>query len=364
MFVRTGAGLAVLGLPGTAAARERAGREGSSSRRSKPIVIGHRGASTYRPEHTIASYTLAIEMGADYIEPDLVSTKDHQLVARHENDIGGTTDVATRGFDDRRTTKTIDGLVHANTWFTEDFTLAELKTLRAKERIPDIRPQNTAYDGLFEVPTFQEVLDLRKRLSKELGREIGIYPETKHPTYFRSIGLPLEEKLVQALRRAGLNRKKAPVFVQSFEVGNLQALNHVLKVPLVQLFGAKTAKPYDFVVSGDPRTYADLATPAGLEFVAGYADGAGPSKDYIVPRDADQCSLPPTTFVDDAHAAGLVVHPYTFRAENTFLPCELRSSADPAEYGDLAAEVRQFFALGVDGLFTDNPDIAVAARDS
>jgi glycerophosphoryl diester phosphodiesterase len=331
---------------------------------AEQLVIGHRGASGYRPEHTLASYELAARMGADYIEPDLVSTKDGVLVARHEPEISTTTDVADHSeFADRRTTKTIDG-APVTGWFTEDFTLAELKTLRAKERIPDIRPQNTAYDGLFEVPTFQEVLDLRKRLSKELGREIGIYPETKHPTYFRSIGLPLEEKLVQALRRAGLNRKKAPVFVQSFEVGNLQVLNHVLKVPLVQLFGAKTAKPYDFVVSGDPRTYADLATPAGLEFVAGYADGAGPSKDYIVPRDADQCSLPPTTFVDDAHAAGLVVHPYTFRAENTFLPCELRSSADPAEYGDLAAEVRQFFALGVDGLFTDNPDIAVAARDS
>jgi glycerophosphoryl diester phosphodiesterase len=328
------------------------------------LVIGHRGASGYRPEHTLASYELAARMGADYIEPDLVSTKDGVLVARHEPEISGTTDVAAHPeFADRETTKVIDGTSFTG-WFTEDFTLAELKTLRAKERIPDIRPQNTAYDGLFEVPTFQEVLDLRKRLSKELRRQIGIYPETKHPTYFRSIGLPLEDRLVQALRRAGLNRKKAPVFVQSFEVANLRALDDVLKVPLVQLLDRKDKQPADFAASGDPRTYADLATPAGLAFVAGYADGVGPSKDYIVPRDANQCSLPPTTFVDDAHAAGLVVHPYTFRVENTFLPCELRSSDDPAEHGDLAAEVRQFFDLGVDGLFTDNPDIAVAARDS
>ena len=327
-----------------------------------PLVIGHRGASGYRPEHTLASYELAARQGADYIEPDLVVTKDGVLVARHEPEISTTTDVAQHPeFAARKTTKPLDG-VPTTGWFTEDFTLAELKTLRATERIPDLRPQNTAFDGRFEIPTFQEVIDLRKRLSHELRREIGIYPETKHPTYFRNLGLPLEERLVWALRRNGLDRKQAPVFVQSFEVGNLQALEHVLRVPLVQLFGAKTARPYDFVASGDPRTYADLATPAGLASVAGYASGAGPSKDYIVPRDTTGRSLPPTTFVRDAHRAGLVVHPYTFRAENTFLPLELRSSADPAAYGDLAAEVRQFFDLGVDGLFTDNPDRAVAAR--
>src|SRR5215213_7342504 len=192
---------------------------------AEPLVIGHRGAAGYRPEHTLASYELAARMGADYIEPDLVSTKDGVLVARHEPEISTTTDVADHPeFADRRTTKTIDG-APVTGWFTEDFTLAELKTLRAKERIPDIRPQNTAYDGLFEVPTFQEVLDLRKRLSKELHRQIGVYPETKHPSYFRSIGLPLEERLVQALRDNKLDRKKSPVFVQSFEVGNLQALD-------------------------------------------------------------------------------------------------------------------------------------------
>jgi glycerophosphoryl diester phosphodiesterase len=331
---------------------------------AEPLVIGHRGASGYRPEHTLASYELAARMGADYIEPDLVSTRDGVLVARHEPEISTTTDVADHPeFASRFKTKVIDGTEFEG-WFTEDFTLAELKTLRAKERLPDIRPQNTAYDGQFEVPTFQEVLDLRKRLSKELHRQIGVYPETKHPSYFRSIGLPLEERLVQALRDNKLDRKKSPVFVQSFEVGNLQALDQVLKVPLVQLLDSKYKQPADFAASGDPRTYGDLATPEGLEFIAGYADGVGPSKDYIVPRDANGCSLPPTTFVDDAHAAGLVVHPYTFRVENMFLPCELRSSADPAEHGDLAAEVRQFFDLGVDGLFTDNPDIAVAVRDS
>jgi glycerophosphoryl diester phosphodiesterase len=343
-------------MAGAADARPKPDRE------AEALVIGHRGASGYRPEHTLAAYRLAAEQGADYIEPDLVITRDGVLVARHEPEISTTTDVADHPeFADRRTTKVIDGTTFSG-WFTEDFTLAELKTLRAKERIPDLRPQNTAYDGMFEVPTFKEVVDLRKRLSHELGREIGIYPETKHPTYFRSIGLPLEEPLVRTVRRSGLNHRRAPVFVQSFEVGNLRALEHVLRVPLVQLFGAKAARPYDFVVSGDPRTYAELATPPGLAFVARYADGAGPSKDYIVPRDAGGCSLAPTSFVGDAHDAGLVVHPYTFRAENFFLPCELRSSPNPAAYGDFAAEVRQFLALGVDGLFADQPDLAVAAR--
>jgi glycerophosphoryl diester phosphodiesterase len=329
------------------------------------LVIGHRGAPAYRPDHTLASYELAARQGADYIEPDLVITRDGVLVARHEPEISTTTNVADHPeFAARRTTKLLDG-VEQTGWFAEDFTLAELKTLRAKERIPQLRPQNTAYDGRFDVPTLQEVIDLRRRLSTEIGREIGIYPETKHPTYFRERGLPLEEPLVQALRSNGLDRERAPVFVQSFEVGNLKALAGELEVPLVQLFGSKGTRPYDFVVSGDPRTYADLAEPAELSSVAAYADGAGPSKDYIVPRDAAGNSLAPTSFVDDAHAAGLLVHPYTFRAENLFLPLELRSSTDPlnaAEHGDFASELRQFLALGIDGLFTDAPDKAVAAR--
>jgi glycerophosphoryl diester phosphodiesterase len=323
-----------------------------------PLVIGHRGASGYRPEHTLASYALAARMGADYVEPDLVSTKDGVLVARHENEIGGTTDVAAHPeFASRRATKVVDG-VSITGWFTEDFTLAELKTLRAKERIPDLRPRNTLYDGRYEVPTFQEVVDLTARLSKELGRRVGIYPETKHPTYFRSIGLPLEPALVKALRRSGLDDRKAKVFVQSFEVGNLQALRKQLKVPLVQLLDAPDRTP-----AGSSTTYGQMATPAGLRAIARYADGVGPAKTYIVPRDAAGASQAPTSFVGDAHSAGLKVHPYTFRNENAFLPLELRSSADPAAYGDAFTEYAQFFGLGVDGVFSDQPDTAVAARD-
>ena len=301
----------------------------------KVIIIGHRGAAGYRPEHTLASYELAARMGADYIEPDLVSTKDHVLVARHEPNITDTTDVASHPeFADRKTTKTIDG-VQQTGWFTDDFTLAELKTLRAKERLPAVRQRNTIYDGHYQVPTFQEVIDLAKRLSRELARPIGIYPETKHPTYFRNEGLPLEEPLVQTLDRNGLNRPGAKVFVQSFEVNNLKALNSVLKVPIVQLLDAPNLKPAD----GSGKTYGEIATAAGH-------------------------SLSPTSFVADAHAAGLVVHPYTFRNENQFLPLEDRSNggADPNAYGNAFAEDKRFFAAGVDGIFTDNADTGVAAR--
>ena len=327
---------------------------------SAPLVIGHRGASGYRPEHTLAAYELAARMGADFIEPDLVITSDGVLVARHENEISGTTDVANHPeFAARRTTKTIDGQPLTG-WFVEDFTLAELRTLRAKERIPAIRQRNTIYDGLFLVPTLQEVIDLAQRLSLELGRPIGIYPETKHPTFFQSIGRPLEPPLIAILRRNGLDRADAAVFVQSFETTNLRELNRVLDVPLVQLLGSKTSKPFD--LASGTRTYADLATPSGLREIARYADGVGPSKDYVVPRDATGRSLAPTSFVTDAHTAGLVVHPYTFRNENTFLPLELRSSADPAAYGNALAEYALFFGLGVDGLFSDNPDTAVLAR--
>jgi glycerophosphoryl diester phosphodiesterase len=329
-------------------------------RERQPLIIGHRGASGYRPEHTLASYRLAIEMGADYIEPDLVSTKDHVLVARHENNIRETTDVATHPeFASRETTKTVDG-VAVTGWFTEDFTLAELRTLRAKERLSDLRPLNTAFDGLYQVPTFQEVIDLAKRAG------VGIYPETKHPTYFDSIGLSLEEPLVDTLNANGYRGRNAPVFIQSFEVANLKELNHRTGVPLVQLID-ETGAPYDFVASGDPRTYKDLITPAGLAEIATYADGIGPSKNLIVPRDAAGNLQAPTTLVRDAHRVGLKVHPWTFRRENSFLPADFRQGNPASQYyllapGDFPAELRLFFRLGVDGLFSDNPDTAVATR--
>jgi glycerophosphoryl diester phosphodiesterase len=328
-----------------------------------PIVIGHRGASGYRPEHTLASYALAVELGADYIEPDLVSTKDGVLVARHENEIGGTTNVADHPeFAGRRTTKTVDGTAVTG-WFTEDFTFAELRTLRAKERIPAVRQRNTLYDGRYQVPTLDEILALQATLSRRYHRVIGVYPETKHPTYFRSIGLPLEDRLVGALRRRGLDRANAPVYVQSFEVGNLRALRHRLRVPLIQLIDGSGA-PYDLRAAGDPRTYTDLLTPAGLAEIATYADGIGPAKDRIVPRDASGALLPPTSVVRDAHHAGLLVHPFTFRNENQFLPRDFRRGTDPAAYGNAFAEYQVFFDAGVDGVFSDNGDTAVEARES
>ncbi len=325
---------------------------------AEPLVIGHRGASGHRPEHTIAAYGLAARMGADFVEPDLVSTKDHVLVARHENEISATTDVADHPeFLARKATKVIEGVTLTG-WFTEDFTLAELRTLRAKERIPALRQRNTIYDGRYRVPTLRGIIAHVKLLQRELGRPIGIYPETKHPSYFRAIGLPLEEPLVAELRAARLDRPWSRVFIQSFEVGNLKALNRRIGVPLVQLLGGKSQRPAD-----DQRTYAEIATAAGLQGVAKYADGVGPSKDYIVPRDSFGNSLAPTSFVTDAHAAGLLVHPYTFRNENSFLPLELRRGADQAAWGNAIAEYEQFFALGVNGVFSDYPDTAVDARD-
>ena len=352
----------LLALAAVSAARADARKPSASKaqdRTAKPLVIAHRGASGYRPEHTLAAYELGARLGADYVEPDLVITKDGVLVARHENEISGTTDVAERPeYADRKATKSIDGVAITG-WFTEDFTLRELKGLSAKERIPLIRPRNTLYDGRYEIPTFQQVIALTRRLSRELGRPIGIYPETKHPTYFQSIGKPLEAPLVAALERNRLNRRTAKVFVQSFETANLKALDGQLAVPLVQLLGSPTTTPAD----GSTRTYAQLATRSGLESVARYAAGVGPSKDYIVPRDPAGSSIEPTTFVDDAHDAGLLVHPYTFRNENAFLPLELRRGTDPAQYGDAFAEYDQFLGLGVDGVFADNPDTAVEARD-
>ena len=314
------------------------------------IVIAHRGASGERPEHTIASYTLAIEQGADFIEPDLVLTKDGVLIARHENEISETTDVSAKPeFADRKKTKTIDGQQMTG-WFTEDFTLAELKTLRTKERLPQLRKANMAYDGQFEVPTFEEILELAK------ARGVGIYPETKHPSYFASIGLPHEAPLLALLTKYGHTDKTAPVFIQSFEVENLKALRGKTKVRLVQLMDEKGSPP-----DRADLTYPAMATAEGLKTIATYADGVGPNKALVIPRTLLSNLGEPTGLVADAHKLGLAVHPWTFRRENYFLPLGAKSGINPAAYGDLESEIRAFLDAGVDGIFSDNPTQAVVA---
>ncbi|EIV91889.1 glycerophosphodiester phosphodiesterase [Frankia sp. QA3] len=348
--------------PALAAGAPAAGAPAGGERRRSTLVIGHRGASGYRPEHTLASYELAARMGADFVEPDLVPTKDGVLVCRHEPEIGGTTNVADHPeFAGRKKTTSLDGVATTG-WFTEDFTLAELKTLRAKERLPEVRQENTLYDGLFEIPTFAEVLDLRARLSKELGREIGVYPETKHPTYFAKAGLALEQRLVDTLNRYGLNRREAAVFVQSFETTNLAQLRRLgLRTSVVQLLSAEGA-PFDLVDAGDRRTYADLVTPAGLRAIAAYATGIGPDKLQVIPKAADGTLGRPTSLVTDAHAAGLVLHPYTFRAENNFLPADYRRGTSTSDFGRAIDEQVAYLKAGIDGLFTDQADIGVLAR--
>lgn len=360
----------VAGLAGSALAPSLAataatesGTHGEQDGHDAPLVIGHRGASGYRPEHTLAAYELAIAQGADFVEPDLVSTSDGVLVARHENEISGTTDVADHPeFADRRTTKTVDGAAITG-WFTEDFTLAELKTLRARERIPATRPANATFDGRFEVPTLQEVLDLVADVNSTRRRSdrVGVYPETKHPSYFDSIDLSLEEPLVATLEANGYTRPGDRVFIQSFEVTNLRELDDMTRLPLVQLLSV-SGRPYDFTVAGDPRTYADMVTPTGLAEIADYADGIGPAKGMVIPVAADGTLAAPTALVDDAHGERLLVHVYTMRNENTFVPPALRTSADPMQRGRVEAEYAAFWAAGVDGVFSDNPDTAVATR--
>ena len=294
----------------------------------RPLIIGHRGASGHRPEHTIEGYTLAIQLGADVIEPDLVSTKDGVLVARHENEIGGTTDAASK-FPERKTTKTIDGQAVTG-WFTEDFTLAEIKTLRARERLPF---RSHEFDGQFLVPTFEEIVQLAARKSLELHRAIGVYPETKHPTYFRGIGLPLEERLIQILKAHDLTKATDAVFIQSFEADSLKRMRPLTAARLVQLL--------------------DVGGPVpDLREIAQYANGIGPNKRLVVPVDAAGLTLPPTDLVMRAHQAGLFVHVWTMRSEREFLS---------TSYEDPEQEYRQFEALGVDGMFTDFPGVAARA---
>lgn len=295
------------------------------------IIIGHRGASGHRPEHTLESYALAIAMGADYIEPDLVSTKDGVLIVRHENEIGGTTDVADK-FPARKTTKTIDGQAVTG-WFSEDFTLAEIRTLRAKERLPF---RSHERDGMYPIPTFDEVLALADATSKEAGRTIGVYPETKHPAYFRSIGLPLEPPMLETLAKHGKRDSSAAVFIQSFEPANLKLLRPLTTMRLILLLEAT----------------ADVS-PARLKEIRTFADGIGPNTRLILPANADGTLREPTMLVADAHEAGLLVHVWTLRSEPAFL--------SPSYGGDPIKEYRQFASLGVDGIFGDFPDVAFAA---
>ncbi|MFI1174421.1 glycerophosphodiester phosphodiesterase [Streptomyces melanogenes] len=360
-------GTAAAGLPAAAASAQTRPEHGEARRHGTykdlpvPYVIGHRGTAGYRPEHTLGSYQHALDLGAHVIEQDLVPTKDGHLVCRHENDITATTDVADhREFAARKATKTVDG-VAVTGWFTEDFTLAELKTLRAKERLPAVRQRNTLYDGRWDVPTFEEVLQWAEREGRRLGRRIWLHTETKHPTYFRGLGLPLEDRVARLLRRYGRHRADSPQFLQSFEPSSIQRLSRLVDTPSVVLLSGKGSKPWDFVVSGDPRTTDDLVKPAGLKWIASYAQGIGPTLDLIVPKDAAGRLTTPTTLVADAHAQGLILHPYTMRSENTFLPADFRRGTDPNAYGDAFGAFKAYFATGIDAVFSDNADTALLA---
>lgn len=317
---------------------------------AEPILIAHRGASGERPEHTLASYERAIDQGADYVEPDLVLTKDGVLVARHENEISGTTDVADHPeFADRKATKTIDGQ-SVTGWFTEDFTLAELRTLRVRERLPDLRPANVRFNDLYLIPTFEEIVKLVRAKEAEAHRRIGLYPETKHPSYFAGIGLAHQAPLLDLLTRYGYQTQADPVFIQSFEVGNLKALRSATRLRLIQLVDGEGG-PAD-----EPgTTYADMLTVKGLTDIAAYADGVGPSAAQLIAPEG------PTALVGRAHDAGLQVHVWTLRMENQFLPDSFRRADDPQGHGDFAGYVQAIVATGVDGLFSDFPAQARAA---
>jgi len=333
----------------------------------KVLVIGHRGASALRPEHTLASYGKAIADGADFIEPDLVMTRDGVPVARHENEISGTTDVAQHAeFASRKATKTIDG-EKVTGWFTEDFTLAELKTLRARERLPEFR--STAYDGQFQIPTLDEIIDFVAAESATQGRVIGIIPEIKHGTYFQRAGLPMEDSVL-AILAAHAYTRTAPVEIQSFEIANLRYLRGKLgrqhpHIRLLQLLGDANEAPYDVVAAGGKLTYAQMMTPAGLRDIAGYADAIGPSIRSIIPLAADGSLGKPTALAHDAHAVKLELHPYTFRPENFFQAKNFWKGSDPKAFNEAGsiAEIRAYLDAGVDSFFTDDPAIGRKAVD-
>lgn len=327
------------------------------------LIIGHRGASALRPEHTLAAYQKAIDDGADFIEPDLVATKDGYLVARHENEIGETTNVSELPqFADRKTTKVIDG-VPLTGWFTEDFHLNELNQLKARERIPQIRPNNVQYNDLYNIPTLEQIIELANQHYQKTGKIIGLYIETKHPTYFQQQNLALENSLLMSLAKHKYTREIPPVYLQSFEISNLKAmreqldqLNSIKQIKIIQLYGGKSTQPADAAMQKLTINYGDMATVAGLKEVAKYADGVGPSKTYILPNTQ---AATVTSFVKDAHAVGLKVHPYTLRPENEFLPDYLDCGVNPAERCETGAikEYELFFEAGVDGIFTDDPGL-------
>lgn len=334
-----------------------------SAKKCSALNIAHRGASGYVPEHTLGAYALAITMGADFIEPDLVITKDGHLIARHENQLGVSTDVAERPeFADRHTTRTVGG-VRRTGWFTEDFTLEEIKTLRAVESNPTIRPGNTRMNGSFEIPTLEEIINLIKSMEVSERRTIGLYPEIKHSSHFQSIGLPMEQTLVEILHRHEYYGPRAPVFIQSFEVTNLKQLKNLTDIPLVQLIsGNRAGRPADQVLLGTSLTYGEMATAEGLRDIANYAKGVGPDKRLVIPRTLLNGIGKPTSFVTDAHAVGLLVHPYTFRSENFFLPTEFTSNGGLTGIGNLKGELQAFIEAGVDGVFVDQPDILFQMR--
>ncbi|QNK03749.1 glycerophosphodiester phosphodiesterase [Dyella sp. G9] len=333
----------------------------------KVLVIGHRGASALRPEHTLASYGKAIADGADFIEPDLVMTRDGVPVARHENEISGTTDVAQHAeFAARKTTRTIDG-EKVTGWFTEDFTLDELKTLRARERLPQFR--STAYDGQFQIPTLDEIIDFVATESATQGRVIGIIPEIKHGTYFQKAGLPMEDRVL-AILAAHAYTRTAPVEIQSFEIANLRYLRGKLgkdhpNIRLLQLLGDAKEMPYDVVAAGKQLTFAQMMTPAGLHDIAGYADAIGPNIRSIIPLAPDGTLGKPTALAHDAHAAKLELHPYTFRPENYFQAKNFWKGSDPKTFNEEGsmAEIRAYLDAGVDAFFTDDPALGRKAVD-